>query len=219
MKTALILGATGLVGKQLLLQLLDSENYNKVVVFVRRSTGIVHPKLQEWIVDFDSISSWREKVMGDVLFSTLGTTLKKAGSKEAQKRVDYTYQYEVARIAAENGVPEYVLVSTPGASENSWIFYTRIRGELDRDIKKLPFKRIIILKPSVLAGEREVKRRGEEIGIRLSNLLKHIPGLKKYQSIEGRIVASAMIRALEKDQKSRIEEYELDELFQFSPAS
>jgi uncharacterized protein YbjT (DUF2867 family) len=122
-------------------------------------------------------------------------------------------------MAAENGVPEYVLVSTPGASENSWIFYTRIRGELDRDIKKLPFKRIIILKPSVLDGEREVKRRGEEIGIRLSNLLKSIPGLKKYQSIAGKIVASAMIGALEKPQKSRIEEYELDELFQFSPGS
>lgn len=214
MKTAIIAGATGLVGRHLLEQVLEDPYFDEVIIFVRRTTGIRHPKLTEHIVNFDTPDEWKDRVKGDILFSTMGTTLKQAGSKEAQKKVDYTYQYEVAKMAAENGVQEYVLVSTPGASPGSMVFYTRIRGELDRDVKKLPFKRIIILKPSVLDGKREKKRSGEEIGIKLGNLLKGIPGLKKYRPIHGRIVARAMIAAVKKEEDAGFREYVLDELFE-----
>ena len=215
MKTALVAGATGLVGKELVKQLLDDLSFDLVTVFVRRSMGIVHPRLKEFIVHFDDMHSWGDRVVGDVLFSTMGTTLKQAGSKEAQKKVDYAYQYGIARIAAHNGVPEYVLVSTPGASPGSIIFYSRIRGELDRDVKELPFKRVIILKPSVLAGKREDRRPGEEMGIKIGNLLKKIPGLSKYRPIQGSQVARAMIGAFREPTKERVTEYVLNELFQF----
>jgi uncharacterized protein YbjT (DUF2867 family) len=214
MKTAIIAGATGLVGGHLLEQVLEDPYFDKVIIFVRRSTGIDHPKLTEHIVNFDMPGEWKEKVKGDILFSAMGTTLKQAGSKEAQRRVDYTYQYEMARMAADNGVKDYVLVSTPGASPGSMVFYTRIRGELDRDVKKLSFDRIILLKPSVLDGKREEKRRGEEIGIKLGNILKGIPGLKKYRPIHGKIVARAMIGAVKKEEDVAFREYVLDELFE-----
>jgi len=214
MKTAIIAGATGLVGGHLLEQVLDDPYFDEVIIFVRRTTGIDHPKLTEHIVNFDKPGEWKDRVKGDILFSAMGTTLKQAGSKEAQKKVDYTYQYEMAKMAAENGVQDYVLVSTPGASPNSMVFYTRIRGELDRDVKKLDFNRIIILKPSVLDGKRELKRRGEEIGIKLGNLLKGIPGLKKYRPIHGKIVARAMIGAVKKEEDAGLREYVLDELFE-----
>lgn len=119
----------------------------------------------------------------------------------------------MATIAAENGVQDYVLVSTPGASTRSIIFYTRIRGELDRDILKLPFRRVIILKPSALAGKREIRRKAEEIFIKVGNVLKDVPGLRKYRPINGEIVAQAMINAVKKEESESHREYVLDELF------
>lgn len=213
MKTAIIAGATGLVGSHLLNQLLNDQDFNKIIVFVRRSTGISNPKLTEHIINFDDPEKWKNQVKGDVLFSTMGTTIGQAGSKEAQRKVDYTYQYEIARIASVNRVPEYVLVSTPGASPKSWIFYTRIRGELDRDVKKLDFKRIIILKPSLLAGKRENRRAGEELYARLLNGLKWLPGARKYRPIHAEIVAAAMRNAVKAPFIKSFEEYALDEIF------
>ncbi|MGC9344211.1 MAG: NAD(P)H-binding protein, partial [Bacteroidales bacterium] len=130
MKTAIIAGATGLVGGHLLEQVLEDPYFDVIIIFVRRTTGIDHPKLTEHIVNFDTPDEWKDRVKGDILFSAMGTTLKQAGSKEAQKKVDYTYQYEVAKMAAAKGVQDYVLVSTPGASPGSMVFYIRIRGEL-----------------------------------------------------------------------------------------
>ena len=101
-KTAILIGATGLVGSQLLWQLLKNPEYETLKVLHRRSTGISHPKLEEHIIDFEHPENWREKVSGQVLFSSLGTTIKKAGSRDAQYRIDFTYQYETARAAAEN---------------------------------------------------------------------------------------------------------------------
>src|SRR5690349_10962018 len=138
--TAIVIGATGLVGSELVQQLLDDERFSLVKIFVRRSFGKQHPKLEEHIIDFDKIHEWGHLVSGDVLFSALGTTLKQAGGKEAQYRIDYNYQYDVADAAAKNKVPVYVLVSSAMANVDSKIFYTRMKGELERDIKKLPFQ-------------------------------------------------------------------------------
>ena len=109
-KVANIIGSTGLVGHQLLTQILDHPEFEKVRIFVRRASGISHPKLEEQIIDFDLPESWKHLVKGDVLFSTLGTTIKTAKTKENQYRVDFTYQYEFAKAASENGVPAYLLV-------------------------------------------------------------------------------------------------------------
>jgi uncharacterized protein YbjT (DUF2867 family) len=213
---AIVIGATGLVGRHLLKQLLADERFRQVKVFHRRKTGETHPRLKEYVIDFDDIASWQEQLKGDVLFSTLGTTLKTAGSKEAQYRVDYTYQYEVARATAEQGVNNYVLVSSAGADSSSMVFYSRMKGELDAAVQQLPFQRVLILRPSMLDGDRQEERLGEKIGLAVGRLLPYLPFAKKYRPIHAEIVARAMIKgALQPDGKSR-EIAELEEVFQLA---
>ncbi len=195
MKTALVIGATGLVGSHLVDLLLPDNRFDKVKIFVRRSTGITHPKLAEHLINFDQPDQWRSLVTGDVLFSTLGTTIKKAGSQAAQYKIDYTYQYEFARAAAENGVPVYVLVSSAGANARSSIFYSRMKGELEEAVVKLAFSHIHIIKPGVLTGPRKENRTGEKIGIAVLSVLHKVPGLVKFKPIHAALVARAMIHA------------------------
>ena len=147
-------------------------------------------------VDFEKLEQWKNKITGDELYSAMGTTIKKAGSKEAQYKIDFTYQYECAKAASENGVGKYLLVSSAGANSKSGNFYLRIKGELDEKVSELPFKQISIFRPSFLAGERKESRRGEAIGISAVNFLaKIIPPLRKYRPIEAATVAEAMIKA------------------------
>lgn len=195
-KTALVIGATGLVGDYLLRQLLTDTRFERVKVFTRRPTGYHNPaKLEEHIVDFDKPSEWQELLKGDVLFSALGTTLRQAGSKDDQYRVDHTYQLQTAENAARNGVDTYVLVSSTGADKDSTIFYNRMKGELERDVQALAFARTRILQPGVLAGPRPKTRPLEKLGIGAAALLGQLPGLRKYRPIHGRTVAKAMINA------------------------
>jgi uncharacterized protein YbjT (DUF2867 family) len=128
-------------------------------------------------------------------FSALGTTLKQAGSHAAQYEVDYTYQYYAAQAAAENGVETYVLVSAAGADPDSLIFYSRMKGELERDIKKLPFRCIRIIQPGMLAGARKESRSGERVGLLVGSLLAQVPFLRQYRPIHARTVAQASINA------------------------
>ena len=211
-KTAIIIGATGLVGSQVLNLLLEDKRYSKIKVFHRRTTGINHPKLEEHIIDFDEIEEWKELITGDELYSALGTTIKKAGSQEQQYTIDYTYQYEVAKAAAENGVKKYSLVSSAGADYESRMFYSRLKGELDDDVKNLPFKVIAILRPSILAGDRNERRLGESVGMFFIKFLTKIPGLKKYRPISGETVAKGMINSLHRCPKG-YHIFELDEIF------
>lgn len=196
MKTALIIGATGLVGSHLLNRMLHDARFEKVIVLTRRSTKHAHIKIEEYLIDFDKPEDYRQLVKGDVLFSTLGTTLKKAGSKEAQYTIDHNYQYQVASAAAKNGVPHYVLVSSANASLNSLFFYSRMKAELERDVQKLSFKKISILRPGILKGEREETRIGETIGVTIAGWLHKIPGLAGLKPIEGDVVAQAMVQAV-----------------------
>ena len=195
MKTAIVIGATGMVGTQLVSLLIRDIRFQQVIVFARRTTGQKSAKLQEHIVSFDTPEVWKPMVKGDVLFSTLGTTMKQAGSKPAQYKIDYTYQLDFARAASENGVPVYVLVSSSGANPRSRIFYARIKGELEVEVKKLPFASKTILQPGLLAGERKEERIGEKIGFRVLNGLNAIGILKSYRPIHATVVATAMINA------------------------
>ncbi|RSK33063.1 NAD(P)H-binding protein [Hymenobacter metallilatus] len=195
MYTALLVGATGLVGDYLLRQLLLDERFSHLKVFTRRPTGYQNPKLEEHLVDFNQPRTWNHLLTGDVLFSALGTTLRQAGGQQAQYKVDYTYQFQAAKAAAENGVPAYVLVSSAGADADALVFYSRMKGELERDIKRLPFRRISILQPGVLAGSRQQPRLGEKLGVLLATVAGTIPPLRAYRPVHGRTVAQAMIHA------------------------
>lgn len=132
---AIVIGASGATGSQLVQQLLADENYTQVRIFVRKSTVLSHPKLQEFVIDFDKPEQWRAEVQGDVLFSCLGTTLKTAGSQQAQWKIDYDYQYQFAEIGRNNGVANYVLVSSFGANAASKAFYTKMKGQLDEAVQ------------------------------------------------------------------------------------
>lgn len=212
---ALVIGATGLVGSELITQLIADKQFEKVKAFTRRPLAKKHEKLEEQIINFDYPQEWKELVTGDVLFSSLGTTLKKAGSKGAQFKIDYTYQYQFAKAATENRVPQYVLVSAAYASSNSRIFYSRMKANLEKDIKKLPFQNITILRPGMLSGNRKEERFGEKLGVSVFNLLHRIPGLGSLKPIHASIVAKAMINAVT-HHPSSINEYNLGEVFQLA---
>ena len=215
MKTAIVIGASGLVGSYVTLKLLDDIRYNKVKVFVRNSLDISHKKLEEHIVSFDKIDLWKEYLTGDELYSALGTTIKKAGSKEAQYKIDFTFQYEVAKAAAENGVKKYMLVSSVGADYKSSNFYLRTKGSLDEKVQQLSFEQICIFRPSILVGLRSEKRLGESIGIKIAGTItKIIPALKKYRPIEASRVAEVMIKSANQSISNKTKIYQPEEIFE-----
>lgn len=214
MKSAIVIGATGLVGKFITTILLADERYDKIKVFVRRTTAINNPKLEEHIVDFENIDSWRNLLSGDELYSALGTTIKKAGSKKAQYNIDFNYQYNVAKAAADNGVKAISLVSSLGANAKSKNFYLRMKGELDEKIKLLDFEKIRIFRPSMLVGERTEKRFAETIGIKIAGaIIKLIPALNKYRPINAELVAESMIKSANQNVTDKIIIYESDKIF------
>lgn len=213
-KTAIVIGATGLVGGQLVNQLLEEDQIGKVTLFLRRNTGKSHPKLEEHVVDFDDIDSFKDLIKADVLFSCMGTTLKKAGSKDNQWKIDYTYQHDVAQCAKENGIETFVLVSSSGASSKSKIFYSRMKGELEDALKAMNFSNLHIFQPSILVGERHEKRRGEETGAKVIRfLVKVIPPLKKWRPIKGEEVARGMLNVYLKEDVKGLNVFVLDEIF------
>jgi uncharacterized protein YbjT (DUF2867 family) len=204
-KTAIVIGATGLTGSHLLQLLFADDRFLRIKVFSRRPTNQQHPKLEEHIIDFEKPSEWQHLVTGDVLFSALGTTLKQAGSQQIQYKIDHTYQYQFAGAAAQNGVPVYVLVSSAMASPQSAIFYMRMKGELERDVKKLSFAYIHILQPGPLEGERKENRTGEKISIKVIRFLNKLGLAKKQKPIHARILAQAMINvSFKKDSKVNV---------------
>jgi uncharacterized protein YbjT (DUF2867 family) len=210
-KVANVIGASGLVGNQIINQLLFHSEFDKIRIFVRRKTRFIHPNLEERIIDFDRPEEWRHLVQGDVLFSTLGTTIKTVKTKENQYRVDFTYQYEFAKAASENGVSSYVLVSSMGASPRSAFFYSRMKGELEEAVKKLNFKKIIIFRPSILRGNRAERRLGEKIALILSRFFTRFI-FRKYRPTPVHLLASKMI-SLSKTQTEGFLLIENDDLF------
>lgn len=169
---AIVIGATGLVGKHIVEILLKRPEVSSVLVFARRDLSISHSKLQTVIVDFDKVPEWANQIQGDVLFSALGTTLKTVGSKEAQYKIDHDYQLHVAEAASQNSVSGYVLISSVNANAKSPFFYLKMKGELEEKIRKLSFKSVHILRPGPLKGHREKERLNEILSV---GLLDHLP--------------------------------------------
>ena len=213
MKKAIVIGGTGMVGLQLVKQLIEDEKYDEIISLVRHSSGIGNPKLQEKIINFDQPESWSNLVTGDVLFSTLGTTIAQAKTKNAQFKVDYTYQFIVAETAAKNGVGTYVLISSAGANSKSSVFYTNMKGKLEDAVQALSFKQITIIRPGQLAGNRVEKRKSEKIALSIMYFINKLGLLKRYKPIQAYQVAQAMINAAENKKSGT---YSLDKVFELA---
>lgn len=191
---ATLIGATGATGKDLLQLLLNDTQVEQVDIFVRRAPSIQHEKLKTHLIDFDRPEEWSRLVQGDVLFSCLGTTLKAAGSKEAQKRVDFHYQLQFAKAAKENNVPALVLVSSEYASSKSPFFYSKIKGELEDEVKKLNFPKLIIYNPPLL-DRTNSDRKGEVAAMKIAKFFNAVGLFKSMQPLSTKILARAMLHA------------------------
>ena len=201
---ALVIGATGATGQEIVSQLLEDDSFNSVSIFVRKEPNITHSKLKTYVIDFSKLEEYKELIKGDVLFSCLGTTLRDAGSKEKQYLVDYTYQYEFAKIASDNGVPIYSLISSTGANENSPFFYPKIKGKLEEAVKKLPFKIVQIFQPPTLIRQKNLIRLGEKIGIKIFGFLNSFGILKSQKPLPVSNLAKVMVENLKMKQKEKV---------------
>jgi len=202
-KKAILLGASGLIGNSLLQQLLLSNHYDEVLVVLRKTLNIQHPKLRQLQVDFDRLSEHANEIQGDVVFCCLGTTKKKTPDKAQYKKIDHQYPLDTARIALSNGATQYHLVSSLGANINSSIFYSKLKGEVEQDLKSIPFNTIHIYRPSLLDGFRLENRPGEKWMINIMRIINPIliGPLRKYRSIKIETVARAMHKKSLEDQK------------------
>lgn len=176
--------------------LLADNRYSKVTIFVRNRTILADEKLEEIVVDFNRIDDYAHHIKGDDLFCCIGTTQKKAGSKEAFRNVDFKIPANLARIAATNKIPSFLVVSSIGAKATSSNFYLHVKGEMEAQVQKMNIPKTIILRPSLLLGERKEYRFAEELAKKLSpvNDFFMVGRLKKYRSIKAKDVARAMIK-------------------------
>lgn len=188
---AIVIGATGAVGKDLVEELLSRRECEKIITFTRRSLDIKSEKIESYIIDFDRPSDWAHLVKGDVLFSALGTSLKQAGSKEAQYRIDHDYQLSFAKAARENGVPHVVLVSSLGANLSSSIFYLKLKGLIERDVESLQFPQLSILRPPSLI-RKHAKRPAETVSVKLFQLANALGLFKTMAPVPTEAVARKM---------------------------
>ncbi|MEO6522660.1 MAG: NAD(P)H-binding protein [Mucilaginibacter sp.] len=196
LKKAIIVGASGLIGSELLNILLQSSDYQEVLILVRKELTISNPKLVQLVVDFENLSQWAGAITGHALFSCLGTTKAKTPDENIYRKIDHNYPLQLAQIAHHNKMKQYHLVSAIGADVNSSIFYTKLKGETERDIENVGIPTLHIYQPSFLEGRKKGERPMEKV---LTTLMKAINplligGLKKYRSIPAATVAWAMFK-------------------------
>ena len=208
----LIIGATGATGKDLLAKLLEDEAYSEIHCFVRKPLALTHPKLHAHVVNFETPEAWADLVRGDVAFSCLGTTLAVAGSKEAQWRIDYDYQYAFAQQCKANGVPTFALVSAAMANAQSKVFYNRMKGALEEAVKKLNFPRLLIFQPSILIRSNN-DRGAENFSVKAIHFLNKLGLFRRYRPMPTSVLAEKMIKAA-KDTKQGTHTFTLDKIFE-----
>jgi len=194
-RNALIAGASGLVGKSLVEQLLADNQYENIVIVTRKPIGIKNPKLTEQIIDFESIELLKLNMAIDDVFCALGTTIKTAGSQQAFYKVDFTYVVNLGKWCAANNAQRFLIVSAMGAATKSGIFYNRVKGEMEGAVSKLSISQIQVFRPSLLMGNRSEKRSGEKLAQFLMGSLGFlfVGKLLNYKGIHADVVAKSMI--------------------------
>lgn len=204
MKTALIAGASGLIGKELLQKLIASDDYRLIYSLVRRKSGVVHEKLRELVIDFEKIGQLKFDEPVDTVFCTLGTTMKQAGSREKFKKVDFEYVLELAKSGKQLGASKFLVISAMGANPKSPVFYNQVKGRTEEALIKIGFNQLVIFRPSLLLGVRSEKRFAEKMsGFIMKTLNFMIPD--NYKAIQAEKVADSLLKmALMSTEKVRI---------------
>ncbi|MGE7691676.1 NAD(P)H-binding protein [Lysinibacillus sp. NPDC097214] len=194
MRAAIVVGATGLTGTSLVEQLCENDEYVSVTVIARRAPAFTHPKLEVKIRNLDTLEE-KDIELAHELYCCLGTTIKKAGSREEFEKVDFEYPLTIASLAKKRGIPHMLVITAMGANEKSPFYYNRVKGKLEHDLMELGLQRLSIIRPSLLVGEREEFRLGEKAGEKVLKLAKPllVGPLKRSRAIEASQVAKAMI--------------------------
>jgi len=194
MRSAIVVGATGLTGSSLIEQLCENDEYVSVIVIARRELQYKHPKLEVKIRNFDTLEE-KDIEFAHELYCCLGTTIKKAGAREAFEKVDFEYPLAIASLAKKQGIPHMLVITAMGANEQSRFYYNRVKGKLENALIELGLQRLSIIRPSLLVGQREEFRLGEKVGEKLLKLANPllIGPLKRSRAIEASQVAKAMI--------------------------
>ena len=215
MKTALLFGASGLVGSHVLSQLISNNKYSKIKLFVRSSIDISDPKIEIIQTDFNNLENHREDIKGDDCFFCIGTTKKNSPDKNEYKRVELEVPKQIAQIAKSNLVNSFVFISSGYADPKSSGDYLKFKGEVEEELKRLNFPKLGIMRPSFLLGVRKEKRIGEKIGIFVFKLLSplFLGPLKKMKPIHSATVAKGMIAITQNDSSQTIfESNEISEI-------
>jgi uncharacterized protein YbjT (DUF2867 family) len=194
-RIALIAGASGLVGRHCLSYLLQSDRYDQVISVGRSPLSTSHPKLRQVLTDFDQLPEVQDRLRAGDVYCCLGTTIKKAGSKASFYKVDFTYVVELARLVANQGASQFLVVSALGADAKSRIFYNKVKGQMEKAVQQLPFRSVHILQPSVLLGNREESRPMEKLAAAVMGALGFLllGSFKKYRPVPASKVAQAML--------------------------
>lgn len=216
MKTALLFGASGLVGSHVLNQLISNNSYSKIKLFVRTTINISDPKIEIIQTDFNNLENHKEDIKGDDCFFCIGTTKKNSPDKNEYKRVELEVPKQIAQIAKSNSVNSFVFISSGYADPKSSGDYLRFKGEVEEELKRLNFSKLGIMRPSFLLGDRKEKRIGEKIGIFVFKLLSplFLGPLKKMKPIHSATVAKAMITITQNKVSKTI--FESDEIADLS---
>jgi uncharacterized protein YbjT (DUF2867 family) len=215
MKTAIILGATGLTGGELLHKLLEDERYSKIKLFSRSSIGVKNDKIEEHLIDLFELEKHSEDFNADEVFCCIGTTQAKTPDEETYYKIDHGIPVEAAKLAKENKIPRFMVISALGADSDSRFFYNRTKGEMERDVLAQGIPETYIFEPSLIAGNREENRPFEAAWKKVMSVGDHllVGPLKKYRSIHAGSIADAMIYvANNKYAATRIESREIREI-------
>jgi uncharacterized protein YbjT (DUF2867 family) len=202
-KTAIVLGASGLIGSNLLPLLLKNSNFESIKIFVRKTLPVQHPKLLQILTNFEDLETVKNEIKADVIFCCLGSTKSKTPDLKQYRKIDHDYPIYFAEEGLKNGLTEYHLVSALGANSKSSNFYTKMKGETENAIKELDISSLYIYQPSFLKGNRTEKRLGEKIALLVMKLIDPLlmGSLKKYKTIAAEVVAKAMINESIKNKK------------------
>lgn len=213
MRSALVVGATGLVGSALVKLLCHSEKYVAVNVISRRKLNFTHPKLNVKIREFDQIAD-QDMEFAHEIFCCLGTTIKKAGSQSAFEKVDFEYPLSIAALAKNHGVAHFIVISAMGANDKAMAHYSRVKGKLEKELMAMNFPQLSIVRPSLIVGDRQEFRFGEAIGAKVLKIINPllVGPMAKYRSISANQIALAMLNIALNGEKQSVTIYTSDQL-------